>query len=177
MTLDGPTKYNEDCERYLRLYGILSATYIQQEAVLKLYQLMNVPPTLKGAKNMIDTLEIRLLRHKLCSHSTNYYDANRKAYQTYVPIRSGLNGFNCMYVNNEEYKNSSVDLQKAVNDHLEAIIELMDRILDKAIKTLYKGQKKCQKCMEFSEKIEDLRFIRKGGSVSKLPNGTKLIIN
>lgn len=76
--LGGPTKYNEDGERYLRLYGILSATYIQQEAVLKLYQLVNVPPTLKEGKDMIDALEIRLLRHKLCSHSTNCYDKNSR---------------------------------------------------------------------------------------------------
>ena len=50
--LDGPTKYNEVGERYLRLYGLLSATYIQQQAVIKLYQLVNVPPSLKAGKDM-----------------------------------------------------------------------------------------------------------------------------
>lgn len=174
--LDGPTKYNEDGERYLRLYGILSATYIQQEAVLKLYQLVNVPLTLKEGKDMIDALEIRLLRHKLCSHSTNYYDKNSDSTQTYVPIRVDLGGFSCGYMNNEEVKTYSVDLQRAIDEHLETLIEMLDRILDKAIKTLYKGQKTHEGCIEFSGKLKDLRIIRKGRLVSRLPDDTKFII-
>ena len=49
--LNGPTKYNDIGEKYLRLYGILSSTYIQQEALLKLYRLMNVPPHLRKERN------------------------------------------------------------------------------------------------------------------------------
>jgi hypothetical protein len=174
--LDGPTKYSENGEKYLRLYGILSATYIQQEAVLKLYQLVNVPPTLKEGKDMIDRLEIRLLRHKLCSHSTNYYDKNSDSTQTYVPIRIHLHGFNCGYMNNEKIKTHSVDLQKAILEHLETLIEMLDRILDKAIKTLYKGQEISERYIEFSGRQEDLRITRKGGFVTRLPDGTKFII-
>jgi len=173
--LDGPTKYNEYGERYLRLYGILSATYIQQEAVLKLYQLVNVPPTLKEGKDMIYALEIRLLRHKLSSHSTNYYDKDSGSTQTYVPIRVDLNGFNCGYLNNEEIKAHSVDLQKAINEHLEMLIEMLDRVLNKAIKTLYKGQETSEGYIEFSEKLENLRIVRKGGFVMQAPDSTKFI--
>src|ERR1700731_3985821 len=32
--LSGPTKHNDTGEKYLRLYGMLSAAYIQQEAIL-----------------------------------------------------------------------------------------------------------------------------------------------
>ena len=31
--LGGPTKYNDVGEKYLRLYGLLSATYIQQQSI------------------------------------------------------------------------------------------------------------------------------------------------
>jgi hypothetical protein len=174
--LDGPTKYNADGERYLRLYGILSATYIQQEAVMKLYQLMNVPPTLKEGKDIVDALEIRVLRHKLCSHSTNFYDKNSHSTQTYAPIRIDLEGFSCGYMNFEEIKSHSVDLKNAVDKHIEALIEMLDRILEKAINTLYKGQETCERCLEFSEKLKDLRIARNGGLVSQLPDGTKIII-
>jgi hypothetical protein len=174
--LDGPTRYNEDGERYLRLYGILSATYIQQQAVLKLYQLVNVPPRLKEGKDMIAALEIRLLRHKLCSHSIDYHDKDSNSRQPYAPIRVGLKGFNCGYMNFEEIKTHSVDLQKAVNEHLETLIEMLDRILHKAIKTLYKGQEKSEGSIKFSGKLEDLRIVRKGGLVSRLPDGTKFIL-
>jgi hypothetical protein len=54
--LNGPTKYNDIGEKYLRLYGILSSTYIQQEALLKLFQLMNVGPSLKQGKKLVDNL-------------------------------------------------------------------------------------------------------------------------
>jgi exonuclease VII small subunit len=173
--LDGPTKYDEAGERYLRLYGILTATYIQQEAVLKLYQLVNVPPTLKDGKVMMDQLEIRLLRHKLSSHSTNYLDKSGVV-ETYVPIRMDLRGFKCGYFNNKESKAYYVDLKEAITQHLETLIEMQDRILDKAIRTFYKGQATCKDCKEFLEKLEELRIIRKGGLISKLPDGTRLII-
>lgn len=63
--LDGPTKYDSTGERYLRLYGLLSAVYIQQEAVRKLFSLMNCPNP-KQIKSKYDVLEIRLLRHQMC---------------------------------------------------------------------------------------------------------------
>jgi hypothetical protein len=174
--LDGPTRYNEDGERYLRLYGILSATYIQQQAVLKLYHLVNVPPSLEEGKDMIDALEIRLLRHKLSSHSTNYRNKDSNSTQAYAPIRVDLKGFNCGYMNFKEIKTHFVDLQKAVNEHLETLIEMLDRILQKAIKTLYKGQEKSEGHITFLGKLEDLRIVRKGGLVSRLRDGTKFII-
>ena len=37
FSLDGPTRYEDVGEKYLRLYGLLSATYVQQEAIIKLY--------------------------------------------------------------------------------------------------------------------------------------------
>jgi len=174
--LDGPTKYDEAGERYLRLYGILSATYIQQEAVLKLYQLVNVPPTLKEGKDMLESLEIRHLRHKLSSHSTNYQDKTTGFIETYVPIRIDLRGFNCSYMNNEEIKIYSVDLQKSIDEHLETLIEMQDKILEKAITTFYNGQKTSKGYKEFSEKLEDLRIIRKGGLVTRMPDGSKMIM-
>jgi len=174
--LNGPTKYNDVGERYLRLYGILSATYIQQEAILKLYQLMNVPPTLKKGKDMLDSLVIRSLRHKLCSHSTNYCDAKSKSMQTYIPVRVDLSGFNCTYMDNNEIKAHIIDLQKAINEHLDMMIELMDRIVEKGSRTLYKGQESSKGYSEVSEKLKDLRIVRKGGFVSRLPDGTKFII-
>ncbi|MBP7526721.1 MAG: hypothetical protein KA801_02270 [Syntrophorhabdaceae bacterium] len=174
--LDGPTKYDDTGERYLRLYGILSATYIQQQAVLKLYQLVNVPPTLKDGKKMIETLKIRILRHQLSSHSTNYLDVESGDIETYVPIRMDLTGFNCGYFNNKKNKMYSVDLQEAINQHLETLIEMQDRILKKAIGTFYKGETASEGHREFSEKLRELQIERHGGLVTKLRDGTKFII-
>ena len=174
--LNGPTKYNDIGEKYLRLYGILSATYIQQEALLKLYQIMNVPPTLQKGKGLVENLSIRTLRHKLCSHSTNYYNKNNKSIQAYVPIRCDLNSFNCTYAQDGRGGHNTVDLKEAIDEHFKAMINLLDKILEKAIKTLFKGQESSKDCVRFSEELKDLRILRKGGIVQKLSNGKKLII-
>jgi hypothetical protein len=174
--LNGPTKYEDVGEKYLRLYGILSATYIQQEALLKLYQIMNVPPSLKKGKELIDKLLIRLLRHKLCSHSTNYHDRESNSVQAYVPIRIDLNNFNCTYAQNGRGNHKSIDIKEAVDEHLDMMIELLDKIMEKSIKTLFKGQESSKNSIEFSEKLKDLRILRKGGIVLQIPGGNKLII-
>ena len=174
--LNGPTKYDDVGEKYLRLYGILSATYIQQEALLKLYQLMNVPPSLNRGKELVDSLLVRSLRHKLCSHSTNYFDKESDSIQAYVPIRFGLDNFNCTFAKNGRGNHKSVDLKEAVDEHLNVMIELLDKIMEKAIKTLFKGQESSKSYINFSEMLDDLRVIRKGGIVQQLPNDRKFIV-
>ncbi len=56
--LDGPTKYNDIGEKYLRLYGILSASYIQQQAIITLYKLNNIPHPREAIKK-IKALKIK----------------------------------------------------------------------------------------------------------------------
>lgn len=41
--VDGPTKYDDFGEKYIRLYGVLNATYIQQQSLLNLHRIANVP--------------------------------------------------------------------------------------------------------------------------------------
>ncbi len=41
--IGGPTKYDDLGEKYIRLYGVLNATYIQQQALLNLYRISNAP--------------------------------------------------------------------------------------------------------------------------------------
>jgi hypothetical protein len=77
--LSGPTKYNELGERYLRLYGLLSATYIQQQSALTIHKLMNVSDY-KATRAKFQALKIRALRHKLSSHGTDYFNEEARRY-------------------------------------------------------------------------------------------------
>lgn len=173
--LNGPTRYEDVGEIYLRLYGLLNAAYIQQQAVLKLYTLMNVGQP-KKIKTKFDSLDIRSLRHKLASHSTDYQNTVIQTAETYVPIQLGLGGFNCTYVNNETSNQYSVNLETAVEEHCRLLIVVMDAIYEKAVKTLYKGQSK--KLTEYGECLKDLRVEREGGLVIRLPQAAaKLVIN
>ena len=81
--LDGPTKYDELGEKYLRLYGDLNATYIQQEALLKLYKLANAP-NLKGTTAQTHSLRIRELRNKFGAHTINFSKSKEEPEESYV---------------------------------------------------------------------------------------------
>jgi hypothetical protein len=173
--LDGPTKYEDIGERYLRLYGLLSATYIQQQAALKLFELMQVHKP-KAIKAKLNGLKIRDLRHKLASHSTNYDNQVTKDIETYVPVRIGVGGFHCMYSQNRG-KNilQSLDLEVAVEEHCRLLISIMDAIYAKVIQTLYHDQR--EKLTELTERLEDLRIEKDGGAVLRLSQDAKLVIH
>jgi hypothetical protein len=172
--LDGSRRYQDVGERYLRLYGLLSAAYIQQQAVLKLCKLMNVPNP-KAIKAKWDGLKTRELRHKLASHSTDYENPATQDIETYVPVRIGVSGFHCMYSNNSGRTHQSLDLEAAVEEHCRVLISVMDAMYAKAIQTLYKGQNK--QLTELKERLEDLRIEKDGGIVLRQPQGGKIVIH
>lgn len=158
-SLDGPTKYKDVGERYLRLYGVLSATYLQQEAVRKLYALMNCPSP-KGVDDQFANLAVRTLRHQVASHSVDYRDPATKGLTAHVPVRIGLEGFSCMVTEGRGNTTTTVSLDTAIYDHCLAVTSVLDRIYEKSIGTFFKG--KAARQPEFHAKLKDLRDIRDG---------------
>ena len=91
--LDQP-KYNDLGEKYLRLYGVLNATYLQQQAVLNLYKFFQCQGV-KTKNHQFNEIEVVTLRHKLAAHSANYDDRERNEMHVFVPVRMELNDFEC----------------------------------------------------------------------------------
>lgn len=170
FSLDGPTRYEDVGERYLRLYGLLSATYVQQQAVLKLYSLMNCPSP-KDIRAEFNALEIRTLRHQLASHSVDFQEPGMPGTQAFVPVRIDLSGFSCVVTENRGDKTRTIRLDEAVNAHCVAVVSVLDRIYEKSVKTLFKGQD--SKIAEFNTKLADLRFVRDGNLIIGGPNNGK----
>jgi hypothetical protein len=168
FSLDGPTRYDDVGERYLRLYGLLSAAYVQQQAVLKLYALMNCPKP-KDIQSEFNALEIRTLRHQLASHSLDFLEPGESKTQAFVPVRIGLSGFSCMVTENRGDTTRTIKLDDAVKEHCAAVISVLDRIYEKAVKTIFKGQ--ASKIAEFKKKLEDLRFVRDGNVILRAGEG------
>jgi hypothetical protein len=168
FSLDGPTRYDEVGERYLRLYGVLSAAYLQQEAVLKLYKLMNCPAPTK-VQTEFSALEIRTVRHQLASHSLDFLSAKGSSTQAFVPVRVGLSGYTCAITENRGDRTRTVDLREAVNKHCVALTSVLDRIYEKSFKTLFRGQQK--RLAEFQKKLNDLRFVRDGNILVRTGKG------
>lgn len=166
--LDGPTKYDSTGERYLRLYGLLSAVYIQQEAVRKLFSLMNCPNP-KQIKSKYDVLEIRLLRHQIASHGVDFLEPGVKQSQAFVPIRLDLGGFRCSVTENRGNSSKTYELDTALLEHIKLTITVLDAIYEKAIGTLYKGQLK--KIEQYKKRLSDLRYERDGNLIYRVGSG------
>jgi hypothetical protein len=159
FSLDGPTKYKNVGERYLRLYGVLSATYLQQEAARKLYALMNCPPP-KGVDEQFSQLLVRTLRHQVASHSVDYRDPSTNGMTAHVPVRIGLEGYSCMVTEGRGNTTATIRLDTAVYDHCLAVTSVLDTIYEKSVGTFFRGQD--AKKQEFLGKLTDLRAIRDG---------------
>jgi hypothetical protein len=172
--LTGPTKYDDLGEKYLRLYGLLSAIYIQQQSILTIYRIMNVP-NLKTTKESFEALQIRQLRHKISAHSTDYQTKDGTL-QAYVPLRLNLRDNDVTIVRHtSSVQHESVNVSEAIESHIKLMIDTMDRITEKAIKTLFKGQDKKQKELQ---ELSDLRIEKEGGLVfkGKGKRGARIIV-
>jgi len=164
--LDGPTKYDETGEKYLRLYGLLSAAYVQQQAALKLHKLMNCTSQ-KPFKSRADQLQIRRLRHQLASHSLDYVDFSDRSVSAFVPVRIDLGEFNCTVTENRGDRSFSYNLRNAITEHCEFMLELLDAIYEKSYKTLFKNNK--PKLAEHLAKLDELRKAKAGYFIFKSP--------
>ena len=162
--LDGPTKYDETGEKYLRLYGLLSAAYVQQQAALKLHKLMNCTLQ-KPFKSRADELQIRTLRHQLASHSLDCIDFTDRSISAFVPVRIDLGGFNCTVTENRGDRTFSYNLKNAISEHCEFMLDLLDAIYEKSYKTLFKANQ--LKLSEHLDKLEELRHAKAGNLIFK----------
>jgi hypothetical protein len=68
--IENGQKFNTG-ENYLRLYGILSAVYIQQQALLKLSDLFKTGQ-IDELKSNFEKLDITFLRHCISAHPINF---------------------------------------------------------------------------------------------------------
>lgn len=173
--IDGPTKYDDTGEKYLRLYGLLSAAYIQQQAALKLHNLMNCTKQ-KEFKRRADQLSIRTLRHQLASHSLDCKDFDANSVSAFVPVRIDLGGFNCTVTENRGDRSASYNLRDGVTNHCEFMLDLLDATYEKSYKTLFKNHP--AKMSEHAGKLEELRHAKAGNFIfkSQHPGGPNIVI-
>lgn len=165
--LDGPTKYNDVGEVYLRLYGILSATYIQQQAILTLHKLNTESDSIKAREKII-ALKIREVRHKIASHACDYRNEEESGkLESYVPVRLYWSEFNIKLFNSETGGIEKISLKDCLEEHIKLMISFLDEIIEKSIKRIFRG--KVDK-IDFNKRLEHLRIERDGGLVMKMGN-------
>lgn len=136
--IDGPTKYGEMGEKYIRLYGALNATYLQQQAVINLFKISNTDSP-KSAQEAINSLLIRTIRHKIGAHAVDYENKHEEVTKSFVPVRFTLGGMVCSYYNNRTLKQETVNLQEAIANHLYLMANLYATLYEKSVRTIYKS--------------------------------------
>ena len=136
--IDGPTKYGDMGEKYIRLYGALNATYLQQQAVSNLFKISNTDSP-KSAQEKINSLLIRTIRHKIGAHAVDYENKHEDVTESFVPVRFTLGGMACSYYNNRTLKQETVNLQEAIAEHLDLMATLYATLYEKSVRTIYKS--------------------------------------
>jgi len=170
--VDGPTKYDDIGEKYLRLYGFLNATYMQQNSVLTLAKIFKVAELSKNKKQIFD-LKMREIRNKLASHSDSYRKGRNAKKDTFVLSRIQLSGKRVTYGSNIESNFENLDLSTLLEEHSTVLLEILDSILEKGIAFILGSNIKIRS--EFLEKLNDLREEKKGNIVISIPKRKKII--
>lgn len=176
--IDGPTKYNDIGEKYIRLYGVLNASYLQQQAILNLYKKSNTDKP-SDATQRINELQLRTIRHKLGAHSVDYDNKEDNTIESFVPVRVSMGGLSCNYYNNKTLKEESVEFQQVILEHLLLMISLYTDLYKKSVQTIYKSN--AQKIASLLFAIKDTKAKMNGHTVIKNDAGdlifTTKIIN
>jgi len=171
--LSGPTKYNDLGEKYLRLYGLLNATYQQQQAISNLYKFFQCS-NINSLSKKINTLKIRDLRHKLGSHSVNYKDKESGEMHVFVPVRMELNDFKCSYFNHVTDEFVDIELNSAIKEHQKLMCKTYLQVLSKSVKTMYKSNP--EKIEKIKEMVAPFEAMLSGKNITKIEGTDEYII-
>lgn len=136
-------------ENYLRLYGILSAVYIQQQAILKLSDLFKIGQLEKLSTNF-DSLEITFLRHCISAHPINYNQNGNKV--SFRIDRNSLNDDGLLNIRNELNETKTFNIFSSLNDYIVQAENCLKAISKKLISNCYQTAK--EKFKELNEKLE-----------------------
>lgn len=162
--LYGATRYHHTGERYIRLYGVLNSSYIQQQAIINLCRICDVSP-LSSVKEKIDRLNIRDIRHKLGAHSNDCLNQDREI-ESFVPVRMRMEEFTVLYSNTNKGDFHTADIKEYIKEHLQLIANLYDQIYEKFVNRIYKSNDK--KIESLMKKIETVRYEKDGHSVIEI---------
>lgn len=170
--IDGPTKYDNIGEKYLRLYGFLNAVYIQRNAIISISNIFH-----SGSKNEIkknfDLLEITSIRHKLASHNAVYLNEDGTK-DTFIYSGISLKSSEVEYISYINFNSKNVDLIIVLNQYITIALDVLDQLYEKLIDTLYKtGRKQKEK---FKEDLNLLRIEKEGGTVIRFSPDFNIII-
>lgn len=135
----GSNNHRDIGEKYLRLYGILNATYQQMSALINLVELFKIKSKTQISEQLKGTASI-MLRNKIASHPSNYStDFKSKSFDVYEISRPGLNSGKIRLLKNQE-DFEDYELNEAIIEFNFKVEDILSKILKKFIKKKFNNQ-------------------------------------
>ena len=141
-----------DCgERYLKLYGVLNAIYMQMFSLFELIELFKTPPKAKTTREF-KQLRIIELRNKVAAHTPNYMNNGNKERNTdfYRLTRTSIGQWgNRIAIVSSYDELEEFDLIPLMNEFSQKVEENLDSICVKGLKSLFPNNNEFKEWMVF----------------------------
>jgi len=152
--IENNNKFNTG-ENYLRLYGLLSAIYIQQQAILKLSDLFKTGQ-IDSLKKDFDNLKITFLRHCISAHPVNYDSNGTKV--SFKIDRNSLNDNGLLSIRDESNNADVYNVFEALGEYTTMTEKCLETICQKMISNCYNSAK--EKCDELNNELKKIKNSR-----------------
>ncbi len=155
--LQGPSRHKDIGERYLRLYGLLNATYQQKLAVENLLEIHKVNDKKDFIKKLSE-IELIIIRNKIGAHSANFISTSNDSehkFDVYEISRPKLQrGEISLLRNQKDFE--SYGIEKSINEFNKLVEEILSIVIGKVIKKIFNNQGK------FFKEYQMINEIRNG---------------
>jgi len=139
--------------KYLKLYGVLSAVYIQQRAIIQLIHLVNLRDLNKYSKQL-NELDITFLRHVISAHPLNYNNDNVKE-NFKIDRNSVIRENKTITIRNNDNTIKTYNLCDSISEYFNLVEPILTKITHKLISNSYGLQ--TTKGTDFSDKLNRLK--------------------
>jgi len=137
---------NDTGENYLRIYGVLSAVYIQQQALIKLSDLIKLDK-LNSIKKEIKSLKITFLRNCISAHPVNFN--NNSELISFKIDRNSVNQKGTLSVIDENNNSENYNIFECLITYLKIAEIYLEKICYKLVKNAFKTSEPKIKILEF----------------------------
>lgn len=141
---------NTTSENYLRIYGVLSAVYIQQQALKKISDLVKLE-NLSSMNKEMKSLKITFLRNCIAAHPVNYENRtkNKTEILSFKIDRRSVNELGILSVRDENNNSENYDIFECLITYLKFAEIYLEKICYKLVKTAFKTSEYKIKTLEF----------------------------
>ena len=173
--LDGPTKYMNLGERYLRLYGVLNAAYLQESAISTIGELFKLKDTKQHTR--LHGMKLLQFRHIAGSHTVNYQVTSSSGGRKKIPFmvsRPTLDGDE-ITVLDDHNKAHDYHLSDLLKEFDSAAQDYLDLVVATMIQRLHPSPSSKAR-IQYEEELHAIRASRKGAIVLRDPISGRITI-